>query len=324
MKLCFVTNNISTKNDELTTYDMAFEAFKRGHPVYFAGVQDFHSEDNNIVGNLIKLEGVQNPLLKKRSDLVDLIAQTNKENYEMEKMDVLFLRHKYKKRQKIPEELHKSVREYAFHLSEKGVFVLNDPKYLPFASSKLATLGLEKSILAQKQLVSCNFDQLYSFCDKKLNFQGVLKSVSGSGGDDIFFIDKKNLRNTLTKLLEGGQVVAQSYIQSEGDKRILLLEGEPIGWYMRVSGEKEGLHNIHAGGKAVKCDLSKRDYEIISKIRPRIIKYKMYFVGVDILGGFLSEINSENPGGTIRCDMLGGSNSRGKVIDFLESKVKQK
>jgi len=324
MKICFLTNNISTKNEDLTTYDIALSSLKHGHEIYFGGVADIYSQDSNILGNLKRLSSTEFPQIKKRSNLVRAIESLSFGTFDLSSFDVLFLRHKYKKQQKISEDTHKTAREYSFHLSERGVFVLNDPKYLPFSSSKIATIGLEKSILAHKQLVSSKFDKLYSFCENDLKFNGVLKPVSGSGGGDIFFIEKKNLANTLKNLLEKGQVVAQSFIPNHGDKRILVLDGEPVGWYMRVASESGGLNNIHAGGRAVKCDLDERDIKILKTVKHRLKKYGMYFVGVDILGGYLSEINSENPGGTIRCDSVGGFNTREKVVEFLENKIKKK
>lgn len=318
MKLCFITNTV-VKKDDLTTYDLAVSALLKGHEVSFMNVTDFCSKNNDVYGNVRTLK--KKP--ENRTDLVKLLEQTPQAEANLQKMDAVFLRHKYKKGSKILENYHKATREYAFHLMEDGIFVLNDPRFLPFMSSKIATLGLDKSILPEKQLVSNDFNQLIAYCKDELKDEGVLKPLFGSGGNGIYFVEKKNLRNNIKALLEEGPVIAQSYIKSEGDKRILLLGGNPIAWYMRVAAEGELLHNIHAGGKPVKCDLSDRDKKIIETVKPKLVKCGMHFVGIDTLGGYLSEINSENPGGTVRADTMGGFNSRDKVIEYIEKKTKR-
>lgn len=320
MKICFVTNTHFAKNNELTTYDLAFAAYEREHEVFLITVLDFSSMGNDILG---KVKVIKEKGIKSRKELVEKIDSYPTEKIKLSALDVLFLRHKYKSYQKIPEAYHKTVREYAFHLSESGVKVFNDPKYLPFVSSKIATMGLDKLILPEHQLVSNDFEELQAFCKDILNYEGVMKNLHGSGGDDVFFIDKRNIRNNLNSLLRKSPVVVQSYIKNEGDKRILLLNGDPIAWYMRVAQEGEGLHNIHAGAKPVACDLTERDLKIIDVVKPKLKKCNMLFVGIDTLGGYLSEINSENPGGTVRADYFGKFNSREKVIEFIESKIKK-
>ena len=182
----------------------------------------------------------------------------------------------------------------------------------------------DPNILPSKQFVSSNFEDLYLFCKENLNYNGVIKSLYGYGGEDVFLIEKKNLKNTLRALLKKGPVLAQDYIQNEGDKRILLLNGEPIGWYKRLAPVGETLHNIHLGGRPFACDLSENDRKIIKLLRPILVKYGMVFVGIDILGNVLSEINSEVPGGTVRVDKLGGFQSRERIIQYLEKKVIKK
>jgi glutathione synthase len=218
MKICFVTNTV-VKKDDLTTYDLAVSALSKGHEVSFMNVTDFSSRNNDVYGNVRVVK--KKP--ESRADLVKLLEQTPQAEANLQKIDALFLRHKYRKGSKILENYHKAAREYAFHLMDDDVFVLNDPRFLPFMSSKIATLGLDKSILPEKQLVSNDFNQLMTYCKETLSYEGVLKPLFGCGGNGIYFIEKKNLRNNIKALLEEGPVIAQSYIKSEGDKRILVL-----------------------------------------------------------------------------------------------------
>ena len=316
MKLGIITNTLSTRNDGLTTHDIAFTALQRGHEVFMMSVYDLYSDGKNIFGNVrvIKKKGIET-----RVDLTRNLKNFPEEKLILNNLDVLMLRHKHEPGDK-GESFHKTAREYAFHLQETGVFVFNDPKYLPFVSSKLATLNLDSSILPPHQLISGNFDDLYKYSKDVLKYEGVIKPLGGKGGEDIYFTEKRNLRNNLRALLKQGPILIQSYIPNNGDKRILLLDGEPIAWYLRVANEGEFLNNIHAGGKPVSCDLTDRDKKINDLVEPKLKKYGMTFVGIDILGNYLSEINTENPGGTVRADKLGNFNSKERVIEFLEKR----
>lgn len=103
-----------------------------------------------------------------------------------------------------------------------------------------------------------------------------MKPIGGKGGEDIYFTEKRNLRNTLKSILKKGPVLVQNYIPNDGDKRIILLEGEPIAWYKRVANEGEFINNISAGGKPVAFDLTPRDQEIIKALKSILIKYKIH------------------------------------------------
>ncbi|HMV42975.1 MAG TPA: hypothetical protein PK079_21455 [Leptospiraceae bacterium] len=319
MKLGIITNTLSTRNDELTTHDIAFAALQRGHSVYMMSVYDLYSDGKTVYGNVrvIHKKGIDT-----RVDLTRNLKNFSEEKFRLNDLDVLMLRHKHETGDK-GETFHKTAREYAFHLQEAGVLVFNDPRYLPFVSSKLSTLSLDNSILPPHQLISGNFEDLYKYCKDVLKYEGVIKPLGGKGGEDIYFTEKRNLRNNLKSLLKQGPVLIQSYIPNNGDKRILLLDGEPIAWYLRVANDGEFLNNIHAGGKPVKCDLTDRDKKIIEVVKPKLKKYGILFAGIDILGNYLSEMNTENPGGTVRADKLGNFNSKEKIIDFLEKRIKK-
>jgi glutathione synthase len=314
MKIGFLTSAISTGNEGLTTHDLAFAALQRNHEVFYFTVFDIFARDKVILANA-KILNSKN--IDTRIDLTKNLKNFPTKTITLLDLDVLLLRHKMDSDKY--ESFHKTAREYAFHLQEAGVKVYNDPRYLPFLSSKLSYLSLDSNLLPPYQLVSSNYSDLYHFCKDTLKYEGVMKPLGGKGGENIYFTEKRNLQNNLKSLLKTGPVLVQSYIPNDGDKRILLLDGEPIGHYTRVAKEGEFLNNIHAGGRAVKSDLTKNDKKIIDLIKPILKKYGMLFVGIDILGSYLSEINTENPGGTVRADKLGNFNSREKVIEWLEN-----
>jgi glutathione synthase len=317
MKIGFLTTSISSTNEELTTHDLAFAALQRSHKVYFFTVFDMFVKDKKIYANA---RLVQKKEIETRIELGRQIKNIESEKLLLTELDVLLLRHKIDPSDK-HHQFHKAAREYAFHLSEQGVKVWNNPKYLQFLSSKLAYLSLDPKILPKKQLVSASYNDLYYFCKDELIYEGVMKPLGGKGGENIYFTEKRNLQNNLKALLKYGPVLIQSYIPNTGDKRILLLNGEPIGQYLRVAKEGEFLNNIHSGGKAVKSELTDNDKKIIDHIKPVLKKYGMVFVGIDILGNYLSEINTENPGGTVRAERFGNFNSRERVIEWIENNI---
>jgi glutathione synthase len=320
MKIGFITNTLSNRNEGLTTHDIAYAALAKGHSVYFMTVYDIYSKGYDIFG---KVKAATKKGIDDRPSFTRALNDFPDEQKNLATLDVLLLRHSYNPNGAIPEAIHRTAREYAFHLSQKGVYVMNNPQAINFFSSKLATLGLDKTILPKEQLVSSDFDELLKYCKDVLEYKGVLKPLSGKGGDDILFAERKNLRNNLKSLLRKGPVIVQSYVPNEGDKRVLVLNGQPIAWYMRVKAEGEELNNMHAGGTAKKCDLTDNDKKIIGIVGPYLVKHDVMLAGVDLLGDCLSEINTENPGGTVNSDRLGGFNSRDKIIEFLESKVKK-
>jgi len=315
MKIGFLVSKFPPVKRDLTTYDIAFAASSLGHEVYFLTLKSFSSKNSRINALTNKLPPMD---LENRKQLLKVLPTLPRRRRSMQTLDALLLRHKSSGLNNVS---HRTAREYAFHLKERGVFVMNDPLYLWFLSSKLSYLAFPQSIFPGKQLVSDNFDELYEFCRGELNYGGIIKPLNGSGGRGFFFADEKNLRSSLSTLLEKGAVVAQDYIPNEGDKRILLLGGEPISWYMRVS--KDGPHNIQAGARPVRCDLTERDLEICEMIKDVLNKYGLHLVGLDVLGGYVGEINCENPGGTIRADKLIGTNSAQKIIKYIEKHIRK-
>jgi glutathione synthase len=321
MKIGFITNTLSNKNEGLTTHDIAYAAVAKNHEVYFMTVLDIYSKNFGIFGK-VKVASKKN--IEDRPSFTRNLKDFPEKELELSSLDVLLLRHSYNPSSGVPETIHRAAREYGFHLSQKGVYVMNNPLAIQFFSSKLATLGISKDILPKEQLVSSDFEQLFEYCKKTLDYKGVLKPLVGKGSEDILFADRKNLRNNLKYLLRKGAVLVQSYIPNEGDKRVLILNGKAISWYMRVAQEGEELNNLHAGGTAKKCDLTDNDRKIVSVVGPYLVKNDIMLAGIDILGNCLSEINTENPGGTVNADRLGGFNSRDKIIEFLEERVKKK
>ncbi len=117
--------------------------------------------------------------------------------------------------------------------------------------------------------------------------------------------------------------MAQRYLPAvrRGDKRILLLDGEPLGAVLRVPAENETRANLHVGGKAAKTSLDEHDRRIVEKLRPWLQRDGLFFVGIDVIGGWLTEVNVTSPTGIQEMNALDGCAYETRVLEAVEAKV---
>jgi glutathione synthase len=159
--------------------------------------------------------------------------------------------------------------------------------------------------------------------------QMIVKPLGGHGGEGVFLVSvgDRNLGAILETVthFETQPIMAQRYIPEvrNGDKRLIVLNGEPIGGTLRVPRDDEHRGNIHVGGNTIKAPVTARDREICRVLRPRLEHDGLYFVGLDIIGDYLTEVNVTSPTGVQEIDRLDGVNLEAKVIDFVESRVAQ-
>jgi glutathione synthase len=154
----------------------------------------------------------------------------------------------------------------------------------------------------------------------------IVKPLDGHGGEGVFLVHSSDrnlgaILETVT-LYETRPIMAQRYLAEirKGDKRLIALCGEPLGATFRVPREDEHRGNIHVGGTCVKAELTARDREICRRIRPRLEKDGLYFVGLDIIGDYLTEVNVTSPTGVQEINALDHVKLESHVIDFVESR----
>jgi len=214
----------------------------------------------------------------------------------------------------------------AAHLLERlrgQTLVINDPGSVRDAPEKLFVLDFAQFM--PPTMITRSLDELTEFHAR--HGEIVMKPLHGNAGAAVFRIgsDGANLR-ALAELF--GEVWKEPYIAqaflpavSAGDKRIILVDGEPIGAINRVPGKGEIRSNLAAGGTAVKTDLTEREREICEALGPELKARGLLFVGIDVIGGHLTEINVTSPTGIVALDRFNGTNSAGLIWDAIERKL---
>jgi glutathione synthase len=200
-----------------------------------------------------------------------------------------------------------------------GPLLINHPRGLRSANEKLFALRFPD--LIPPTLVSREIPRLREFVEAQ-GGDGVVKPLDGCGGQGVLRVRKgdPNLSTLLELATSGGRVpvMAQAYLPAvrEGDKRIILLQGEPLGAVLRVPREGELRANFASGGKAAPASLTARDREICRRLAPALNEWGLWLVGIDVIGGKLTEVNVTSPTGLVEIDALTGDSLEARVVDF--------
>ncbi len=211
------------------------------------------------------------------------------------------------------------------------VFIMNDIDGLRIANNKLypASFSGEAARFIPKTHVSKSQEYLEQVLEESETAKMIMKPLNGFGGQGVIVVEK-NAQQNFRSLLEfyiggeqGNYVILQEYVEGahEGDVRILLLNGEPIGAMRRVPSGSDIRSNIHAGGKEVKHTLTKEEKLLCKALGPQLVRDGLYLVGLDVINGKLIEVNVLSPGGISRINKLNRTKLQKPIIDFLENVV---
>ena len=215
------------------------------------------------------------------------------------------------------------------------VFIVNSLQGMREANNKLytAAFGDAHSNIIPNTHVSKNKKYLVQQIKESKADKMILKPLNGFGGSGVILIEKSamsNINSLLDFYITSGDgssnyVILQDYIEGadQGDVRILMLNGEPVGAMRRVPGADDHRSNVSAGGSIQKHSLTKVEKALCKQIGPKLVKDGLYFVGLDVIGGKLVEVNVMSPGGITYINKVYKNKQKveEKVIDFLESKV---
>lgn len=198
--------------------------------------------------------------------------------------------------------------------------VINSPQGIRAANEKMYALqftqAIPETIVSQDKTV---IRKMVERCGGK----AVLKPLGGKGGEGILFLsnDDPNFNSMIEISTRQGQepVMVQTYLPAakDGDKRIILLDGEPLGAVNRIPTGKEFRGNMAVGGRSAKVDITERELEICQQLAPTLQRDGLIFVGIDIIGGYLTEVNVTSPTGIREIDRLNQVKIGHQVIEWL-------
>jgi glutathione synthase len=199
--------------------------------------------------------------------------------------------------------------------------VVNDPRGLRDANEKLYSMNLPQYI--PPTILTRSAARLRAFLDEQ-GGEMIVKPLDGAGGRGVFHCKAgdRNVPSILEMSTDFGAkwVIGQRYLPAarHGDKRILLLDGEVIGAVLRVPREDETRGNLHVGGRAERTVLDAREREICAALGPLLRRDGLWFVGIDIIGGMLTEVNVTSPTGVQEVNALEDKKLEGVIVDWLE------
>ncbi|WP_370208319.1 glutathione synthase [Pararhodobacter marinus] len=238
------------------------------------------------------------------------------ERIALDTMDVVWLR------QDPPFDMGYITTTHLLDMIRDKVLVANDPFWVRNYPEKL--LVLQFPDLTPPTMVARSLDEIKDF--KHRHGDVILKPLYGNGGAGVFRLDH-NDRNlsSLHELFTGFSrepLIVQKFLPavSKGDKRVILIDGEPIGAINRVPAEGETRSNMHVGGRPEKVALTERDREICARIGPLLREKGQVFVGIDVIGDWLTEINVTSPTGIQELERFDGINVAGRIWEVLEEK----
>ena len=294
-----------------SSFAMMLEAQKRGWEIFTFDTPDMFYEDGIVLANARKT----------------LVRDSEQDWYECEdikalplnNIDIVFMR------KDPPFDMDYIYATYLLEQAENsGTLVVNKPSSLRDANEKLFALNFPECI--PETLVSSNIKKLSEFISKIKT--AVVKPLDGMGGTDIFKLTKgdKNIEEVLLKITNQGSrfIMAQEFLPEikNGDKRILLINGKPVDYALaRIPAAGSFKGNLAAGAKGVGQPLSARDRHLCSQIAPMLIEKELMFVGLDVIGDYITEINVTSPTCIRELDSQFDLNISSMLLDEIEDKL---
>ena len=310
MKIAFQMDPIGSVDINAdSSFRLAEEAQARGHSLFYYQPDHLAYQEGRITarGHDMTVQRVAGtPAILEEMREVDLSD-----------MDVIWLR------QDPPFDMHYITSTHLLDRLAPGTLVVNDPFWVRNYPEKLLVLDFPD--LTPPTTIARDLDTIKAF--KARHGDIILKPLYGNGGAGVFRLDANDRNLTaLHELFIGFSrepLIAQKFLPavSKGDKRVILVDGEPAGAINRVPAAGETRSNMHAGGRPEKIGLSPRDLEICAAIGPLLREKGQVFVGIDVIGDYLTEINVTSPTGIQELERFDGGNIAGLIWDAIEARL---
>ncbi len=294
-----------------STFALLLEAERRGHALFYYTPSDLALDGATLRarGHDLKLQDVVGAHVELGARrIVDLASQ-----------DVVLLR------QDPPFDMGYITTTHLLERIHPKTLVVNDPAHVRNAPEKVFVLDFQD--LMPPTLVTRSAEDVRAFRAEYKDI--IVKPLYGNGGSGVFRIQPED--NNLNALVELFHTVfrepfmVQQYRPEvrQGDKRIILIDGEVAGAINRVPSEGEARSNMHVGGRAEAVALTDRDREICARLGPELKRRGLIFTGIDVIGPYLTEINVTSPTGIRQVKRFGGADIAALFWDAVEAKVGQ-
>jgi len=310
LKVAFQMDPIGDVNiDADSSFRIALEAQQRGHELFYFSPDMLAYDEGRVTAR-----GHRMTLRREKGNHVDLGPV---ETVDLADWDVVWLR------QDPPFDMGYITTTHILDRLKGQTLVVNDPFWVRNYPEKLLVLDFPE--LTPPTTIARDLDTIKAFKTKHGDI--ILKPLYGNGGAGVFRLDQ-NDRNlsSLHELFTGFSrepLIVQKFLPdvSNGDKRVILVDGEPVGAINRVPAKGETRSNMHVGGRPEKIGLTQRDLEICAAIGPLLKEKGQVFVGIDVIGDYLTEINVTSPTGIQELERFDGTNVAEKIWQAIEGKL---
>jgi len=291
-----------------STFRIAEEAQARGHDLFY-----YTPDRLSYIEGRVMARGWPLRVQRVEGDHFEL---GDEETVDLSEFDVVWLR------QDPPFDMFYITTTHLLQRLTPGTLVVNDPFWVRNFPEKLLILDFPD--LMPPTAIARDLDTIRAFKDEHGDV--ILKPLYGNGGAGVFHLPEadRNL-SALHELFTGFSrepLIVQKFLPDikHGDKRVILVDGEPVGAINRIPGKGETRSNMHVGGRPEKVALTDRDREICERIGPLLREKGQIFVGIDVIGDYLTEINVTSPTGIQELERFDGVNVTAKIWDAIEGR----
>jgi glutathione synthase len=292
-----------------SSFALALEAQARGHELSYYEPKHLSLKDGTVTA--------KTRAIKVRREVGNHVDVGEPEAIDLSRVDVVLMR------QDPPFDMSYITATHILDHIHPKTLVVNDPSEVRNAPEKLFATHFDG--LMPPTLISADADEIKAFRTEHKDI--IIKPLYGNGGAGVFRLKPgdENFNSLIEMFSEMSRepVIAQAYLAEvrAGDKRIILVDGKAVGAINRVPAEGEARSNMHVGGRALASDLTPRDQEICEAIGPELKARGLIFVGIDVIGNYLTEINVTSPTGIQEIQRFGGADIAALTWDAIESRI---
>jgi glutathione synthase len=291
-----------------TTFALSLEAQRRGHKLYHYTPDRLTLDGGKVFARAEEMEV--------RDEKGNHFSLGEAHRMDLSTMDVVLLR------QDPPFDMNYITTTHILERIHPKTLVVNDPVWVRNSPEKIFVTEFPE--LMPETLITKDREEVIAFRRKHGDI--IVKPLYGNGGVGVFHLAQAD-RNLASLLEMFGQMFREPYIVQrylrevrKGDKRIILIEGKPVGAVNRVPAEHESRSNMHIGGRPEKTELTPREEEICARIGPELKRRGFILVGIDVIGDYMTEINVTSPTGIREVQRFGGADIAALFWDAVEER----